>query len=112
MKSKFFKDDHYIYECKTSPSQIGGYFNNLYLKKSIKNLRNRFHRDGLPEGYRYVFPVNYLDNEGNMIFVFNTVDYCSCCFRAKRLISFRSFDSNLAVVQSYLLLAMRKLHNT
>ena len=66
MESKFFKDGHYIYECKTSPSQIGGYFNNFYLKKSIKNLRNRFDRDGLPEGYRYVFPVNHLDDEGKL----------------------------------------------
>lgn len=64
MEAKYFQDGNYIYECKTSPSQIGGYFDSSYLNSSIKSLRKRWENGKLPSGYRYVFPVNYLDEKG------------------------------------------------
>lgn len=65
MEAKFFESGNYIYECKTSPSaaRMGGYFDTSYLKSSIKKLRGRWSTGNVPSGYRYVFPVNYLDNE-------------------------------------------------
>ncbi|MBD2777007.1 hypothetical protein [Iningainema tapete] len=63
MESKFFEKGNYIYECKTSPNNIGGYFDASYLKQSIKKLKQRWERGNLPSGYRYVFPVNYIDTE-------------------------------------------------
>lgn len=67
METKYFENGNYIYECKTSPSKIGGYFNNSYLKSAIKKLRNKWDNGKRPSGYRYVFPVNYLDTEGQEI---------------------------------------------
>lgn len=66
MDSIFFETGNYIYECKTSPTRIGGYFDTSYLKSSINKLRRRWGTEAIPNapsGYRYVFPVNYLDNE-------------------------------------------------
>jgi len=68
MDSKFFEAGNYIYECKTSPSstRIGGYFDTSYLKSSINKLRRRWGTGAspnAPSGYRYVFPVNYLDDK-------------------------------------------------
>jgi hypothetical protein len=42
---------------------MGGYFDTLYLKSSINKLKLRWNTGNLPSGYRYVFPVNYLDSE-------------------------------------------------
>lgn len=64
MEAKYFEEGNYIYECKTSPSQMGGYFSSSYLDSSIKSLRKRWEKGNLPSGYRYVFPVNYLDEKG------------------------------------------------
>lgn len=64
MEAKYFEEGNYIYECKTSPSQMGGYFDSSYLNSSIKSLRKRWGNGNLPSGYRYVFPVNYLDEKG------------------------------------------------
>ncbi|QLE53703.1 hypothetical protein FD724_38260 (plasmid) [Nostoc sp. C057] len=63
MESKFFETGNYIYECKTSPTNMEGDFDTGYLKQSIKKLRQRWDRGNLPSGYRYVFPVNYINVE-------------------------------------------------
>jgi|JI61114BRNA_FD_contig_31_6787592_length_1482_multi_8_in_0_out_0_2 hypothetical protein len=64
MDSKFFESGNYIYECKTSPGvRMGEYFNTSYLRSSINKLKARWSTGNVPSGYRYVFPVNYLDNE-------------------------------------------------
>lgn len=64
MEAKFFKDGSYIYECKTSPSKMGDYFSTSYLKSAINDLEQIWERGSKPSGYRYVFPVNYLDDQG------------------------------------------------
>jgi len=63
MESTFFKQGNYIYECKCSPTKLGGIFNTSYLTSSIKKLRVLWNKGNKPSGYRYVFPVNYLDNK-------------------------------------------------
>lgn len=67
MEPKYFEQGNYIYECKTSPSKMGDYFDNTYLKSAIKKLKDRWDNGKRPSGYRYVFPVNYLDTEGQKI---------------------------------------------
>lgn len=42
---------------------MGEYFNTAYLRASINNLKARWSTGNVPSGYRYVFPVNYLNNE-------------------------------------------------
>jgi hypothetical protein len=67
MESKFFQQGNNIYECKTSPTQMGGYFSTSYLKSAIKSLEQRWKGGSKPSGYRYVFPVNYLDDQGKAV---------------------------------------------
>jgi hypothetical protein len=43
---------------------MGGDFSTAYLKESIRKLRERWEDGNRPSGYRYVFPVNYLDDAG------------------------------------------------
>lgn len=65
MDSKVFNSGNYIYECKTSPSaRMGGYLDSSYLRISINKLKAHWNKGNLPTGYRYVFPVNYLDDAG------------------------------------------------
>lgn len=64
MESKFFESGNYIYECKTSPSKMGEYFSTSYLRSSINKLKERWKNGRQPSGYRYVFPVNYIDDNG------------------------------------------------
>lgn len=64
MEAKFFYSGNYIYECKSSPSNMGGDFSTDYLKSSIKKLRKRWENGNRPSGYRYVFPLNYLNDAG------------------------------------------------
>lgn len=63
MDTQFFKQGSYVYECKSSPTKIGGNFDTSYLNSSIKKLRALWKPGNLPSGYRYVFPVNYIDNK-------------------------------------------------
>jgi len=62
METKVFKHGNYIYECKSSPTKMNDYFDTGYLRAANKKLRQRWHRGPLPSGYRYIFPVNYLDS--------------------------------------------------
>ncbi len=63
MESTFFQQGNYIYECKCSPTKMGGNFDTSYLKSSIKKLRIIWNKGNKPSGYRYVFPINYIDNK-------------------------------------------------
>ena len=62
METKYFDSGNYIYECKCSPSKIDGYFDTSYLKSAIKKLKALWISGNLPSGYRYVFPINYIDD--------------------------------------------------
>lgn len=63
MDTQFFEEGNFIYECKSSPTRIDDYFNTAYLNSSIRKLKARWKLGNLPSGYRYVFPVNYLDDD-------------------------------------------------
>lgn len=63
MESKFFEQGNYIYECKCSTSNMGEYFDTSYLNSAIKKLKNRWGGGAHPSGYRYIFPVNYIDSK-------------------------------------------------
>lgn len=43
---------------------MGNYFDTSYLNSSIKKLRHIWNSGKIPSGYRYVFPVNYIDEKG------------------------------------------------
>lgn len=60
---------------------MGGDFDTSYLKLSIKKLRQRWDRGNLPIGYRYVFPVNYIDAEGISLLKSLQKDYPSVDIR-------------------------------
>lgn len=60
MKTKHFESGKYIWECKSSPS--GGSIDIVYLKSQISEVKKRFSQEGLPSGYYYVFPINYISN--------------------------------------------------
>jgi hypothetical protein len=108
MEAEFFRDGNYIYECKTSPSKMGEYFSNAYLKRSIKSLRNRWENEGKPSGYRYVFPVNYLDEEGKAALEELAEDYPDVdiqyfeCDEVERLILNLEKVNNLPDLVNYL----------
>ncbi|MBH8566788.1 hypothetical protein I8748_32355 [Nostoc sp. CENA67] len=63
MEAKFFQQGNYIYECKTSPTNMEGYFDISYLQQSVNKLRKRWERGNIPSGYRYVFPVNEINDK-------------------------------------------------
>jgi hypothetical protein len=64
MKSKVFKAGNYVWECKTSPTpnSIGASVEVSYLKHEIKEVKKRWAKEGMPSGYYYVFPINYISN--------------------------------------------------
>jgi hypothetical protein len=113
MDSKFFETGNYIYECKTSPSstRIGGYFDTSYLKSSINKLRRRWGTaasPNAPSGYRYVFPVNYLDNEAISLLQTLQSDYPSVdikyydCDQVQKLIVSLKKVGNLQSLVDYI----------
>jgi hypothetical protein len=75
METEFFNKGNYIYECKCSPSKIDGYFNTSYLKSSVLKLRNLWELGKTPSGYRYVFPINYIDSNAKEAIVSLQNDY-------------------------------------
>lgn len=64
MKSKVFKNGNYVWECKTSPAPnyLGASVEVSYLKTEIAAVKRRWAKEGMPSGYYYVFPVNYISN--------------------------------------------------
>lgn len=64
MKSKVFKTGNYVWECKTSPSDksLGASVEVSSLKTAIETVTRRWAEEGMPSGYYYVFPVNYISN--------------------------------------------------
>jgi hypothetical protein len=67
MESQVFKDGNFVYECKTSPSYLGGAIEVLYLKFAISQVKQRWAKSGFPSGYYYVFPVNYVSNDARRV---------------------------------------------
>ena len=69
MVSPYYKAGNYIYECKTSPGQ--NYLNKLTLKDAVSNLKKYLkecEKQGYqPSGFRYVFPINRIDSEGQQM---------------------------------------------
>jgi hypothetical protein len=63
MKSKVFKVGSYVWECKSSYTDLGGAIDVTYLKAEIVDLENRWQVEEKPSGYYYVFPVNLISNE-------------------------------------------------
>lgn len=63
MATEYFRDGNYIYECKSSPNNMGEAINDSSLSKWLRDLRNLFDRDNpRPSGFRYIFPVNRLNS--------------------------------------------------
>jgi hypothetical protein len=75
METEFFNKGNYIYECKCSPSKINDYFNTSYLRSSILKLRNLWDLGKMPSGYRYVFPINYIDSTAKEVIISLQKDY-------------------------------------
>ncbi len=67
MKSKVFKDGNFVYECKTSPSYLGGAIETLYLRWAINQVKQQWSKSGFPSGYYYVFPANYISNAARLV---------------------------------------------
>lgn len=66
MDTQFFYKGNYIYECKSSPTKNGGYCDTSYLNSSIKKLRALWKAGKIPSGYRYIFPINYIDDKAKV----------------------------------------------
>jgi len=81
MDTQFFQQGNYIYECKSSPTKIDDYFDTSYLNSSIKKLRARWKPGNLPSGYRYVFPINYIDDRAKEVISILQRDYQSVDIR-------------------------------
>lgn len=108
MDTKFFHQGSYIYECKSSPTRINGYFDTSYLNSSIKKLRALWKPNNLPSGYRYVFPVNYIDSKAQEAISSLQRDYPSVdiryydCDSIQRLIVSLDKVGNLPSLVAYL----------
>lgn len=64
MGSPHYRAGNYIYECKTSPGR--DYLNNSTLKSATNDL-GKLLKESQPSGFRYVFPINRVDSEGQKI---------------------------------------------
>lgn len=108
MDTQFFQQGNYIYECKSSPTKIDGYFDTSYLNSSIKKLRALWKPGNLPSGYRYVFPVNYIDDRAKEAISNLQKDYPNVdiryyeCDSIQRLIVSLDKVSDLASLTAYL----------
>jgi hypothetical protein len=63
MEPGFFTEGNYIYECKCSPSKMDKYFDTGYLNSAISKLKKLWEFGEHPSGYRYIFPINYIDTK-------------------------------------------------
>lgn len=82
-----FKLGHYIWECKTTPSRIGGHYDTGKLKARINQLVKYWENGPTPSGYNYIFPINTLDSKAvNHLQQFQT--------QYKGLVTIKYFDCN------------------
>lgn len=65
-KPKYFEDGNFIYECKSSPDNLNGPINQGSLRKWINDLKKVLKRRQ-PTGFRYIFPVNRLDENNKSL---------------------------------------------
>ncbi|WP_066374950.1 hypothetical protein [Anabaena sp. CA = ATCC 33047] len=65
-KPKYFQDGNFIYECKSSPDYLNCPINQSSLRKWINDLKKVLQRKQ-PSGFRYIFPVNRLDEKNKNI---------------------------------------------
>ncbi|MDH6098292.1 hypothetical protein NWP21_05445 [Anabaenopsis sp. FSS-46] len=65
-KPQYFEHGKYIYECKSSPNDLDGPINQGSLKKWINDLKKVLKRKQ-PSGFRYIFPVNRLNEDNKSI---------------------------------------------
>lgn len=66
MELEYFEDGNFIYECKSSPGQAGKPINQRCLTKWIGDVKKLFKRKQ-PTGFRYIFPVNRLDDDNKKL---------------------------------------------
>jgi len=66
MEPKYFEDGNFIYECKSSPERADGPVNQGSLQKWIGDVKKLLKRKQ-PTGFRYIFPVNRLDDNNKNI---------------------------------------------
>jgi hypothetical protein len=66
MAPKYFRDGNYIYECKSSPDQIGSSVNQNSLRKWVNDV-DKVLKENKPSGFRYIFPVNRLSDENQKL---------------------------------------------
>lgn len=66
MEPKYFEDGNFIYECKSSPEGADGPVNQRSLQNWIGDVKKLLKRKQ-PTGFRYIFPVNRLDNNNKNI---------------------------------------------
>lgn len=108
METKYFNSGNYIYECKCSPSKIDGYFDTSYLKSAIRKLEYLWTSGNLPSGYRYVFPINYIDDQAKNAIIRLQKDYPTVdiryyeCNDIQKLISSLNKVNDLPSLVAYL----------
>ena len=66
MEPRYFEDGNFIYECKSSPERADGSVNQGSLKNWIGDVKKLLKRKQ-PTGFRYIFPVNRLDDNNKNI---------------------------------------------
>ena len=62
----YFVKGNFIYECKSSPERADGPVNQRSLQNWIGDVKKLLKRKQ-PTGFRYIFPVNRLDNNNKNI---------------------------------------------
>ncbi|MCC3404067.1 MAG: hypothetical protein JGK17_00335 [Microcoleus sp. PH2017_10_PVI_O_A] len=62
----YFVEGNFIYECKSSPERADGSVNQGSLKNWICDVKKLLKRKQ-PTGFRYIFPVNRLDDNNKNI---------------------------------------------
>jgi len=66
MEPRYFEEGNFIYECKSSPEQADGPVNQRSLQNCIGDVKKLLKRKQ-PTGFRYIFPVNRLDDNNKNI---------------------------------------------
>jgi hypothetical protein len=98
-KPGYFKDGNYIYECKSSPNDLDGPINQGSLRKWINDLKKVLERQQ-PSGFRYIFPVNRLNEDNKSILEQLKTDFPSIDIQYYDCDSFDRLVKNLKKVNS------------
>ena len=72
MEPRYFEEGNFIYECKSSPEQADGPVNQRSLQNCIGDVKKLLKRKQ-PTGFRYIFPVNRLDNNNENILCYAVI---------------------------------------